>query len=157
MMPANVKPGQVLSLVEIIGEAGGRADIHQLAKGLGVDLSVLPAVIEAAEILGLARRTNDGIWLTKLGSVFLETPDHKLRVLRSALSTLEPFRIALELASKAGSVTYKQVVKTLDERGIRWDYRHDENNIIVNTLMIDWSIFAGLFKYAKSREFLKLV
>jgi len=84
-------------------------------------------------------------------------PDKKLRVLRSALAALEPFRTALEVASKAGLNSSKQFVRALDGKGIRWDYRHDENSIIVNNLMIDWSIFAGLFKHTKSQEFLKLV
>jgi hypothetical protein len=156
-MPANVKPGQLISLVEIIGDAGGKADARRLARGLEADLTILPAVLEAAETLGLAESANEEIRLTDLGSAFLTTPDHNLRVLKSALATIEPFRTALELASRAGSVTSKQLVRTLDERGIRWDHRHDENSIIVSTLMIDWSIFAGLFRYAKSQEFLKLV
>ena len=157
LMPANVKPGQVRSLVEIIDDAGGEADVHHLAMGLGADLTSLPAVLLAAEVLGLTRRKDERIWLTTLGTDFLMAPDKKLSVLRSALAALEPFRTALELASKAGLISSKQLVRALDGKGIRWDYRHDENSIIVNNLMIDWSIFAGLFKHTKSQEFLKLV
>jgi len=61
LMPANVKPGQVRSLVEIIDDAGGEADVHHLAMGLGADLTTLPAVL-LAEVLGLTRRKDERIW-----------------------------------------------------------------------------------------------
>lgn len=157
MMPANVKPGQVLELAEIVGGAGGTADVRQLARGLKADLTVLLEAIQAAEILGLARATSEGIKLTEAGSALLGTHDNKVKTLRDTIATLEPFRTALELASRTGSVTSKEIVKALDGKEVRWDYRHEENDSIVNSLMINWSISVGLFKYEKSGAFLKLV
>ena len=155
-MPANVKPGQVLGVVEIVDRAGGTSDVRQLATGLEADLTVLPAVMQAAEILGLVSVTKEGIKLTEVGSTFLGTPNNKVRLLRDTIANLEPFRTALKLASKIGSVTSKEISKALDGSEVRWDYRNDENVSIVNSLMINWSISAGLFKYKKSGAFLKL-
>ena len=92
-----------------------------------------------------------------MGSGFLGTPNNKVRVLRDTIANLEPFRTALELASRIGSVTSKEISKALVGSEVRWDYRHDENVSIINSLMINWSISACLFKHEKSGAFLKLV
>jgi hypothetical protein len=156
MMPAAVKPGQVLSLVELIGGSGVRVNLSTIAKELEADLTVLPAVLDAGVMLGLVQSENKEIRLTPMGSNLLMTTDYKLRVLKDSLANIEPFSTALELAAKGGSVTSKQLVRVLREKGILWDQQSDSNYVAVNSLMINWSIFAGLFKYEKSK-FLKLV
>jgi len=155
MMPAAVKPGQVLSLVELIGGSGVRVNLSTIAKALEADLTVLPAVLDAGVMLGLVQSENKEIRLTSMGSKLLMTTDHKLKVLKDILANIEPFSTALELADKGGSVTSKHLVRVLHGKGILWDYQSYPNYVAVNTLMINWSIFAGLFKYEKSK-FLKI-
>jgi hypothetical protein len=155
MMPAIVKPGQVLSLVELVGGSGGKVNLLAIAKELEADLTVLPAVLDAGVMLGLVQSVNKEIRLTVLGSKLLMTTDHKLRVLKDILANIEPFSTALELTRKNGSVTSNQLVRVLRRKGILWDYQSYPNYVAVNTLMINWSILAGLFKYEKSK-FLKI-
>jgi len=143
-------------LVELIGKQDG-VRVSKVAEALGADLTVLPGILEAGEVLGLIFRSKGRVWLSELGSVFLRTPDHKLMVLKDALASVEPFRTALNLTPKGGSVTSKQVASALYGHGIRWDYQPAANYATVNALMINWSILAGLFGYEKSQRFLKLL
>jgi NitT/TauT family transport system ATP-binding protein len=73
MMPANVRGGQVISLVEITGSIGGKVDAPKLADELGADIAVLLPILDAAEMLGLVRTEKGDVHLTELGLRFQKT------------------------------------------------------------------------------------
>jgi len=56
MMPANVRAGQVVSLVEVTGGLGPKIDTHRLADELGADIAVFLPILDAAELLGLVKK-----------------------------------------------------------------------------------------------------
>jgi NitT/TauT family transport system ATP-binding protein len=157
MMPGNVKGGQVISLVEITGSIGGKMDAPKLADELGADLAVLLPILDAAEMLGLVRSEKGDVHLTELGLKFQKTSKNKLKILKDRIATIEPFRTALELASKGKPITAAQVADSLAEMGLRWHYKPELNEALVRTLLIHWAIYAGLLSYdGKTDKFQKV-
>ena len=156
MMPSPVRAGQVISLVEITGGIGGKVDAPKLADELGADIAVLLPILDAAEMLGLVRSEKGDVHLTELGQKFQKTSRNKLRMLKDRIAAIEPFRTALELASREKTVTPSRVADSLGEIGLKWHYQPDMNEQLVRTLLIHWAIYAGLLKYdGKSDKFQK--
>jgi len=156
MMPGNVRGGQVISLVEITGSIGGKVDAPKLADELGADIAVLLPILDAAEMLGLVRTEKGDVHLTELGLKFQKTSKNKLRILRDRIAAIEPFRTALELASRGKPVTAAQVADSLREIGLKWHYQPEMNEALIRTLLIHWAIYAGILKYdGKSGKFQK--
>lgn len=140
--------------MEITGSIGGKVDVPKLADEFGADLGVLLPVLDAAEMLGLVRSEKGDVHLTELGLKFQKTTKNKLRMLKDRIATIEPFRTALELAARGKPVTASQVADTLADMGLRWTYKPELNEALVKTLLIHWTIYAGLLSYdGKSDKF----
>ena len=155
-MPANVRAGQVISLVEITGSIGGKVNAPKLADELGADVAVLLPILDGAEMLGLVRTDRGEVHLTELGLKFQKTSKNKVKLLKERLATIEPFRTALELASHGKPVTAARVADALGEMGLKWHYQPELNESLIRTLLIHWAIYAGLLKYdGKSGKFQK--
>ncbi len=156
IMPGNVRGGQVISLVEITGSIGGKVDAPKLADEMGADIAVLLPVLDAAEMLGLVRTEKGDVHLTELGLKFQKTSKNKLKMLKDRIAGIEPFRTALELASKGRPITASQVADSLNEIGLKWHYQPEMNESLIRTLLIHWAIYAGLLRYdGKSGKFQK--
>ncbi len=156
LMPANVRAGQVISLVEVAGGIGGRVDVPKLADELGADIAVLLPILDAAEMLGLVRTEKGDVHLTELGHRFQKTSKNKVRVLRERLAMIEPFRSAMDLAARGKSVKAHQVAESLAEMGLKWHYQPELNESLIKALLIHWSITSGLLNYdGKSGKFQK--
>ena len=155
-MPAAVRAGQVISLVEVTGGIGGKMDIPKLADELGADISVLLPILDGAEMLGLVRIEKGDLHLTELGLKFQKTAKHKVRTLKDRLATIEPFRTAVELASRSKNITASQVAEALAEMGLKWTYQPEINEQLIKALLIHWAIQSGLLTYdGKSGKFQK--
>jgi len=153
MMPADVRAGQVISLVEVTGGLGATIDASRLSDELGANVAVMLPILDTAELLGLVKSEKGNITLTELGLKFQKTSKEKVRLLKDYLAKIEPFRTALELGHRYGEVTTAQVARTLSERGISWHHDPELNESIVRTLLIHWSIYAGLLRYNKNGNF----
>jgi hypothetical protein len=149
----DVRAGQVISLVEVTGSLGSTIDASRLADELGADIAVLIPILDTAEMLGLVKSENGDITLTEFGHRFQKTARRKVQMLRELLSHIEPFRTAIELASREGSVSSAEVTDALAERGITWHHEPEQNQSIVQTLLIHWAIYAGLLTYNKDGKF----
>ena len=156
MMPAAVRAGQVISLVDVTGGLGVKVDIPKLADELGADIAVLLPILDGAEMLGLARIEKGDVHLTELGLKFHKTSQSKLKVIRDRLAAIEPFRTALELASRGKSIKASQVSDALAEMGLKWHYQPDINESLIRALLVHWAISGGLLTYdGKSGKFSK--
>jgi hypothetical protein len=155
-MPGNVRAGQVISLVEVTGGLGAKVDVPRLADEMGADIAVLLGVLDAAEMLGLVKSEKGVVCLTELGHKFQKAEKNKVKMLRDRLAYIEPFRTALELASKGKPVTARQVADALADMGIKWHYKPELNESLINTLLVHWTIYGGLMNYdGKSGKFQK--
>lgn len=156
VMPGNVRAGQVISLVEVTGGLGAKVDVPRLADEMDYDIAVLLSTLDAAEMLGLVKSEKGVVCLTELGLRFQKTTKNKVRILKDRLAAIEPFRTALELASKGKPVTAEQVAKSLSEIGIKWHYQPELNESLINALLVHWTIYGGLMNYdGKSGKFQK--
>jgi len=153
VMPGNVKPGQVISLVEITGGMGPKLDVPRVADEMGADIDVLFPIIDAAQMLGLVKLEKGDLFLTEDGLAFQKTLKQKVKTLKDRLAAIEPFKTAVELASKRHGVSAGQVADALRERGVRWHHEPEANESIIRELLIHWTIYAGLLSYGKAGEF----
>ena len=156
-MPANVRAGQVISLVEVTGGIGVKVDIPKLADELGADIAVLLPILDGAEMLGLVRTEKGDVHLTELGLKFQKAAKNKVRVIKERLVGIEPFRTAVELAARQKSIRAAQVADSLGEIGLKWHYQPEINEALIKALLIHWAITGGLLKYdGKSGKFQKV-
>jgi hypothetical protein len=156
IMPANVRAGQVLGLVEIIGGLGTAVDASKLADEFGADLTTLLPILDTGEMLGLVKVAKGDISLTEFGLKFQRTSKYKVRLVKDKLASIEPFKTAIELAGKKGGVSASEVAQELWDRGIRWHHSPEINEKLVQTLLIHWAIYAGLLSYGKAGIFQKV-
>src|SRR5438445_11692979 len=90
MMPANVRAGQVVSLVEVTGGLGPKIDTHRLADELGADIAVFLPILDAAEPLGLVKKERGEASLPECGLRLSETSTNTIRLLKTQLSQIAP-------------------------------------------------------------------
>jgi NitT/TauT family transport system ATP-binding protein len=155
-MPGTVRAGQVISLVEVAASIGGKVDAPKLADELGADIAVLLSILDAAEMLGLVRSEKGDVYVTEFGHKFQKATTAKVKMLKDRVATIEPFRTALELASRGKSITAAHVADSLGEMGLRWHYQPELNEALIKALLIHWAIYAGLLNYdGKSGKFTK--
>jgi len=157
IMPANVRAGQVLGLVEITGGLGTSIDFAKLADEFGADLVTLLPILDTGEMLGLIKVDKGEVRLTEFGLKFQKTSKQKVKLLKEHLSKIEPFRTALKLASASKKgVTTREISEDLLWRDTRWHHTPEVNEALVQTLLIHWAIYAGLLTYnGKTGKFLK--
>jgi hypothetical protein len=160
VMPSEVRAGQVIGLVEITGGLGGLGsviDASRLADEFGADLTTLLPIIDGAEMLGLVKADKGDVSLTEFGLKFQKTSKHKVKLLKDALSKIEPFKTALELLSSKKSVSVHEIADALKVKGVRWHYRDEINEMNIQAILVHWAIYAELLSYnGKTGKFQKL-
>ena len=157
VMPANVRAGQIIGLVEVVGGLGTTVDVAKLADEFGSDLVTLLPILDTGELMGLVKVEKGDISLTEFGRKFQKTSKYKVRLLKDQLSKLEPFKTALDLAAEKGSVSTREICEALWERDLRWHHTPEINETLVQTLLIHWAIYAGLLSYnGKTGKFQKV-
>lgn len=153
-MPANVRAGQIIGLVEVTGGLGSPIDVGKLAYEFGDDIATLLPILDAAEMLGLVKIERGNVNQTEFGLKFQRTSKHKIRLLKDQLLKIEPFKTAVEMVSKQGSVSAGEVADALIHKKVRWHHEQEVNETLVNAMLIHWAIYAGILSY-KSERFQK--
>lgn len=114
MMPGNVRAIQVVSLVDDVCDLGTGVRISVLAEKTGLDNRVLASVLSAAEMLGLIKDENGSLFLSEEGLKLREVQMATVSaILKDRIAPIEPFRTAIELASRDGRTTAGEVAMTL--------------------------------------------
>ncbi len=147
LMPANVKPGQVIGLVEVVGGLGPRVDVSTLADELGADIAVLLPIIDASEMLGLVKNDRGEVVLTDSGAEFQKQVKRKVTLLKSRLMGIEPFKTAIGMAAKRREVSAAEVSDELAIEGVKLHYQKEINESLVQGLLLHWGIRSGLLAY----------
>jgi len=147
MMPSDVQPGHLISLIEAIGGKGGRANTKSLAEVLRIDLGVLSSLVGAAKVLGLVRVEKREIYLTDAALSLTSTSEGMAEVLKGRLSGVEPFRSAIELAMKGKPFTASDVASVLANQSLEWHHLPEINASRIKKLLVDWAIGSNLLKY----------
>ncbi len=147
IMPANVRAGQIVALVEITGGLGSTIDVSKLADEFAANIETLLPILDTAELLGLVRTEKGDVSLTEFGARFQKTTKNKVRLLRETLSHIEPFKTALELANRKRSISVHEIAEALQERALRWHHNDEMNEALIQTMLIHWAIYAGMLTY----------
>ena len=156
MMPAHVRTGQVMGLVDVAAELGALTDLARVADELGDDIDTLLPILDTAEMLGLVEVKKGIVSLTLLGSRFHKAPRYKIQMIREQLLRLEPFKTAFDLAAPSQAFSSAQVARDLSNRGVSWHHEPELNEAAVQGLLVHWAIYAGLFAYnGKTGKFQK--
>ena len=156
IMPAEVRAGQVIGLVEITGGLGSVIDASRLADEFGADLTTLLPILDGAEMLGLVKSSKGDVSLTEFGLKFQKTSKHKVKLLKEALSKIEPFKTSLELLASKKALSVAEIADALKAKGIRWHYRDEINESEIQTILIHWAIYGELLTYnGKTGKFQK--
>ncbi|ACB39147.1 AAA-associated domain-containing protein [Pyrobaculum neutrophilum] len=127
---------QVLGLLKVVHNLGGRVDAMHVNDAVDADLGDLSHVIDAAEMLGLLRSSGGDLLLTESGKAAVEKPLRELqRYLRDVLQRVEPFTALVRRVAEAKRVSMEEVEELLrkygyDERGVR--------------RILNWAVFAQL-------------
>src|SRR5487761_689380 len=157
IMPANVRAGQVVGLVEVTGGLGPVIDASRLADEFGADIATLLPILDTAEMLGLVTSEKGDVSLTDFGLKFQKTAKNKVRLLKEMLSKMEPFKAALEIGAEKSSFSARDVSEALLQRDVRWHHRQEINESLIQALLIHWAIYAGLLNYnGKNGKFQKI-
>jgi hypothetical protein len=148
-MLADVRVGQVMGLIDIMGGRGSAIGMPTLVDRFGADLVMLRSVISEAELLGLVKSEDGTVSPTELGMRLWEVTEdrHRIAMLREVLAGIEPFRTALELVFERESVTVDAVANALRSRGLVWKPGRDSNKSTIRALLIHWGIHAELLSY----------
>jgi len=147
MMPAHVRTGQIMGLIDVTAELGTLTDLTHLADELGDDIDTLLPILDTAEMLGLVEVKKGIVSLTLLGSRFHKTYRNKIHLISQQISKLEPFKTAVDIAAHAHVITSAEVTKNLSTRGIIWHHEPELNEAAVHGLLVHWAIYAGLLRY----------
>ena len=128
---------QVMGLLDYIQSVGGRVDSSRLGELLGVDLDLLPHVVDAALILGLLREENGDLVLTEVGRKSINTEWKDFRILMKSINkNIEPFKDVLS-AQKKGKINIEDLKKILEKNG----YSDVEN---AATIIAQWLTLIGI-------------
>jgi len=147
-MPANVRAGQVIGLVEVTGGLDSAIDAPRLADEFGSDIATFLPILDAAEMLGLVKNEEGDISLTEFGRKFQKTAKHKVMLLKQTLARIEPFKTSLELAATKGSFSAHDVAEALSKKGITWHHNREVNETVVHSILLHWAIYGGLLMYS---------
>ncbi|MCX8136718.1 AAA-associated domain-containing protein [Pyrobaculum aerophilum] len=127
---------QVLGLLKIIHNLGGRADAMYVNDAVDADMGDLSHVVDATEALGLVKAQGGDLELTAEGRLAVERPVREFQKrLRDKLGSLEPFASLLKFITEAGRVEFEEALKFIQSLG----YDADSAKKI-----IDWAVFAQL-------------
>ncbi len=111
--------GQVIGLLEILDDFGGKADVAKIADDVFLELDDLLPASETAEILGFAKVDSGDIMLTDAGKHFLAAGiRRRKKIIQQKLLELDIFKMVLDFVrkKKGEGVEKEKVVAFLNSR-----------------------------------------
>ncbi len=127
---------QVLGLLKVIHNLGGKADAMHINDAVDADLGDLAHVVDAAEFLGLLKASSGDLELTAAGRDAVEKPLKEFqKYLKRRLSEVEPFASLARLVSERGRVEVREVLEFLSGFG----YGEEGARRV-----LDWAVFAQI-------------
>ncbi len=149
LFPAEIEPGQIIEIVKQLEKPDSGFKLTDLKRVLHVNADKLIRLINATQILAFTKIHDGRVWLGKRGLELNKMPDHeKKKIFKERLSLVEPFRTALEIARKDRENLFSNKVSSLlYKKDLRWADDEELNELLVHEILLDWSVFTGLFMY----------
>ncbi len=141
--PAEVKLGQLSAFLRTVLASGGEIDVAKIARELHTDLVMLLPIMDAAEMLQLAKIEKGEVKLLKHGEELLATPKPNYSSIKPLLRGIEPFKAAVALKRFSA----EQIAGELAKGGVRWHHEDTVNTMALREMLIHWGIPSGLLDY----------
>jgi hypothetical protein len=110
MFQAEIDPEQIFEIAKVLASLDAGADVIKLEKMLGIQTDEMERLVNASQILGITKIHDGLIRLSERGRELNGLPRNKKKqLLTERLSLVEPFRTAIETASKHESFTSNKV------------------------------------------------
>jgi len=144
MLP-HTRPGGMAGLLEILGDQGGRANLHRLADELSLEVDALLPTVDTAVLLGMLRVDQGDAVITPEGQAFAQADiQARKAIFRKAALANIPLLRQMEQALKAKSD------RTLNDEFFRdlldEHFSEDESRRQLETA-IQWGRYAEIFDY----------
>ncbi len=154
MLP-HARVGGISGLLEIVNEAGGRADLPELAERLRLEVDDLLPTVDAAVMLGFAKVENGDVEISEEGREFATADvDRSRDLFAKQLALHVPFLSSMveTLRQKGDKTAGKDFfMDILDEHFTEKEAERQFEQLIY------WGRYAGLFEYDAGEEKLYLV
>ncbi len=141
--PADVKLGQLTAFLRNVHASGGKVQVAKVSRELHTDLLMLLPIMDAAEMLQLAKVEKGEVKLLKHGEELLATPKPNFSAIKPLLRGIEPFKTAVVLKR----FTAEQIAGELAKGGVRWHHEDTVNTMVLREMLIHWGIPSGLLDY----------
>jgi NitT/TauT family transport system ATP-binding protein len=140
---ASVHIGQVIGLLEILEDYGGRVDMALVSNDLVMPVDDLLPVVNAAEFLGLLRVSDGDLELTEKGKKLLSCDSKgRKRLLNKILSSLPPFKQVVGFISRRDGESAKQSILELIRKEMP-----DVDPERLFLWIVEWGRYALLLRY----------
>jgi len=147
MFPAEIEPEQVIELAKILS-TDINTDVVSLEKYTRTHLDEVERLVNASQILGVTKIHDGRICLSELGTRLNDLPmQEKRHLIGERLTLVEPFRTAIEIATKNATFSSDKVAGELYRNELRWAEEEDLNELIVHDILVDFAVFTGLLEY----------
>ena len=145
--------GEILGLLEILSDAGGKMDIFAVDKMTEYDFGKTLAVVKAAELLDLVDTPKNDVLLTELGRKVVAAPvDEKILLLRPRILSLGTFTLVVrELAKDPDTPMTGEGVRDVLAAGLPTVSASELFDTVVN-----WGRTVQLFEYDAASDQLAL-
>jgi NitT/TauT family transport system ATP-binding protein len=149
MLP-HARAGGIAGLLEILGDLGGREELHHIAQDLKLEVDDLLPIVDAAALLGFLQVEHGDAIITNSGREFAAADiQQRKRMFREALLERVPLfqQMASALHAKAdGTLPSEFFHDLLDEH-----FSEDEAQRQLDTA-IQWGRYAELFDYDSVKQ-----
>lgn len=150
---SSVHIGQVIGLLEVLEDYGGRVDMALVSNDLVMSVDSLLPVVNAAEFLGLLKVSDGDLELTDKGKKLLSCDSRgRKRLLNRILAALPPFKQVLGYISKKDGEVQKELLLALLRREMP-----DVDPERLFLWIVEWGRYALLLRYDMDRGRVRLI
>ena len=140
----NVQITEMIGLLEVIDDRGGKVDLFELAHSTGREFGLTLYLVKAAELLELVDTPKQTVELTELGGHFVKGDINvRKRMLHELFGALRVVQMTSNFLKKEDHL--RAPVEALTERVAEW-LPNENPHHIVNAL-VSWGRFAEFFGY----------
>jgi NitT/TauT family transport system ATP-binding protein len=148
-----VNVGQVVGLMEVLRDRGGRMDVFALNKLTDYDFGYTLSVVKSGEMLDLLDTPKNVVVLTPLGNQFLDADiNARKTMLKGLLQKLGTFRFVVQILAEAKD---RRLPKDVVEEELVMRLPTEDVEPLFKTI-VSWGRFAELLGYDADGEVLYL-
>jgi hypothetical protein len=147
LFPADGKLSRVSGLLRLLARNNGKLNMVVLSDLANEDLTSLLPQVQAAEMLKLARISDDVISITSLGKELNYNDEGAVKEVSERLKKFEPFRTAYKMSKEKGKFTTDELADELAGRRLTFHIEKDKNINIIKNLLFQWAIYFSIIDY----------